>query len=60
VFDVRGRRIRTLVDETLSAGEHARGWDGTNQRGEPVASGVYFYRLTAGDFRQTRRMLLLK
>jgi hypothetical protein len=60
VFDVRGRRIRTLVDEVLSAGEHAQGWDGTNQRGEPVASGVYFYRLTAGDFRETRRMLLLK
>ncbi len=61
VFDVSGALVRTLVDETREAGSHSDvRWDGTDAARQPVASGVYFYRLRAGDFSQTRKMVLLK
>jgi hypothetical protein len=61
VFDVAGRVVRTLLDAELEAG--ARGsvvWDGVNDRGERCASGVYFYRLVAPGFAETRKMVMLK
>ena len=60
VFDVAGRELRVLVDEVKAAGLHAAMWDGTDGEGQALASGVYFYRLKAGDFQETRRMTLLK
>jgi choice-of-anchor B domain-containing protein len=60
IYDVHGARVRTLVDGNLSAGAHTADWNGTNDRGETVASGVYYYRLEAGDASATRRMVLLK
>ena len=60
IYDTGGRLVRQLVQETRAAGEHAVAWDGRDTAGRPVASGVYFYRLEAGDFTGTRRMLLLK
>ncbi len=60
VFSVAGERVRTLADEELPAGAHTRVWDGRNDAGQAVASGIYFYRLTAGDFVQTKKMVLLK
>ncbi|PWB75325.1 hypothetical protein C3F09_02890 [candidate division GN15 bacterium] len=60
VFDLLGRRVTTLVDGPLSSGVHQVAWLGTNARGESVAAGVYFYRLTAGTQSETRKMLLLK
>ena len=61
VYDVSGRVIRVLVNSTVTgAGEHAAHWDGTNTKGEPVAGGVYFYRLRAGEFVQTKKMSLIK
>jgi hypothetical protein len=61
VFDARGAHVRTLVDEHQRAGTHSVGWDGTGQRGESLASGVYFYRLTvSGRVIETRKMALLK
>jgi hypothetical protein len=60
VFDVSGRRVRTLVDRTQSAGRYQAVWDGRDEAGRTVSSGVYFYRLEAGAFTQTRRMVLLK
>ena len=60
VHDVSGRRVRTLVNRTLRAGEHAEGWDGRDDRGTPVATGVYLYRLTAGSQTLTRKAVLLK
>lgn len=47
VFDSRGRRVRTLVDERQSAGEHTVIWDGRDDEGNPLATGVYFHRLDA-------------
>ena len=55
-----GIGVRTLEGGTLPAGAHAATWDGTNNQGEAVTSGVYFYRLDAGDFRSTKKMVLLR
>ncbi len=60
VYDVAGRLVRSLVDDTLDDGMHEIPWDGTNERGDVAASGVYFYRLVTGRFKQTRRMVLLR
>ncbi len=60
VFDLTGRRVRTLVDGFIPAGDHETTWDGIDDRGTPVASGVYFYRLRVGDSLETRRMVLVK
>ena len=60
VFDVLGRTVATLVDEMQPMGRHRLSWDGRDARGLPVASGVYFYRLTAGQDIESRTMILLK
>jgi beta-lactamase regulating signal transducer with metallopeptidase domain len=60
VFDALGRRIGLLEAGYLAAGSHVREWDGTDVSGRPVASGVYFTRLVAGDFHAMKRMLLLR
>jgi hypothetical protein len=60
IFDVTGRRVRTLVDGVQPAGRQSAVWDGRDDGGRTVASGVYFYRMNAGRFVQTRKMVLLK
>ncbi len=61
VFDVQGRTVATLVDEVRRAGDHSVIWRGRTDDGTPVASGLYFYRLsTAGGSEESRRMILLK
>ncbi len=60
VYDVTGRRVATLVAGFLAAGGHEVSWDGRNEAGRTVASGVYVYRLDAGDVQVSRRMLLVK
>lgn len=60
VYDVAGKLVRTLVDKQQSAGAYTETWDGHDNKGRLVSSGVYFYRLTAGDYVQTRRMVMLK
>ena len=60
VFDALGQRVQTLVNASLSAGEHQVVWRGFDERGRSLSSGVYFYRLEAGKFRQTRQMMLVK
>ncbi|MFC1477605.1 FlgD immunoglobulin-like domain containing protein [candidate division KSB1 bacterium] len=60
IFDALGRVITTLTDRQLSPGEHTVQWDGTNNSGMPVSGGVYFCRMTAGDFTQTKKMVLIK
>ena len=60
VFDVVGQKVRTLVSEQRSAGTHRVVWDGADETGTLVSSGIYVYRLQAGSFAQVRRMLLLK
>jgi hypothetical protein len=60
VYDVAGRQIRELVRANRRAGRHDTIWDGRNDANAPVASGVYFYRLHAGEFTATKKMILLK
>ncbi len=60
VMDVLGRRVATLVDETMTAGHHEVVWNGLNEGGASVASGVYFARLQTSGAVMTQRMLLMK
>ncbi|MCX5752971.1 MAG: T9SS type A sorting domain-containing protein, partial [Candidatus Krumholzibacteria bacterium] len=60
IFDVNGRKIRTLVSEIKMQGAYKAVWNGKSDRGTSVASGVYFYRLIAGDFTQIKKMILLR
>ncbi|HEX5133301.1 MAG TPA: Ig-like domain-containing protein [Candidatus Krumholzibacteria bacterium] len=60
IYDVAGRRVRELVNEKQRADVYKLSWDGTDDRGQRVASGMYFYKLSAGSYHQTRKMLLLK
>jgi len=60
VFNVLGQKVTTVVSGEYPAGEHSVTWDGTNSNGGSVSSGVYFYRIQADGFSQTRKMMLLK
>ncbi|OQY27342.1 MAG: hypothetical protein B6244_10795 [Candidatus Cloacimonetes bacterium 4572_55] len=60
IFNTAGQLIRSLADHEESAGFKSVQWDGQNDHGAQVVSGLYFYRLETGDYEQTRRMLLLK
>jgi len=60
IFDAYGKSVRVLLDGTGKAGLNTVSWDGTNASGNKVASGAYFYKLTAGAFQDTRKMVLLK
>jgi ligand-binding sensor domain-containing protein len=60
IFDLMGRRVRTLVEQTQPAGRYAVIWDGRNEHGEPVASGTFIYQLHAGSFVQNRKMALVR
>jgi flagellar hook assembly protein FlgD len=60
IYDLLGKRIRTLIDGKYSAGEHKVVWDATDESGKSVSSGTYFYVLTTKNARMTRKMTLLK
>ncbi|MBD3287813.1 T9SS type A sorting domain-containing protein [candidate division KSB1 bacterium] len=60
VFNMLGQKIKTLVNENVKAGSHQVTWNGTNELGQKVSNGIYFYRLESGKFSQTMKMLLLK
>jgi hypothetical protein len=60
VYAANGSLVRMLVDEVKAAGAHDVTWDGRDMSGNSVSSGLYFYRLTAGKFSESRKMLLLK
>jgi hypothetical protein len=60
VYNLLGRKVTTLVDRQLPPGHHSVAWDGTDARGSRLPTGVYLYRLKAGDHTETRKMMLLK
>lgn len=60
VFNLLGQRVSRLYDAPAPAGYLDIRWDGRNDQGRPVGSGVYFYRMVAGEFQQVRKMVLLK
>ena len=60
VYDILGKRVRSLVNQKMDAGAHTSFWDGTDDSGKIVGGGVYFYTLQTNDFIQTRKMLFIK
>ena len=60
IYDVMGRRVKSLVNTTQAAGYRSVRWDATNSFGEPVSAGMYIYMIQAGQFTQTKKMVLLK
>ena len=60
IYNLLGQEVRTLVQETMDAGFHSVVWDGTDEFGKQVASGIYIYRMSVADFTRVQRMMLLK
>ena len=60
IYNLLGQRVHRLLDERRAPGLHKVSWTGTDDRGSPVSSGVYFYRLTTGDVAETRRCMLIR
>jgi hypothetical protein len=60
IYNVMGQRVKTLVEGVQGAGEWEAYWDGRDESGNQTASGIYFYRMTASDFVETKKMILLK
>ncbi|MFH1700754.1 MAG: T9SS type A sorting domain-containing protein [Candidatus Zixiibacteriota bacterium] len=60
IFNIMGQRITSLINAHLEAGLHSVVWDGKDSFGRPAASGIYFYRLEAGIYSDTKKMILMK
>ncbi len=60
IYNIRGQRVKTLVRDYLDVGDHSFNWDGTDDRGTGVSSGVYLYRIRSGKLDQCSKMLLMK
>jgi hypothetical protein len=60
VFNIRGQKVRTLLDGDVDAGMHKIVWNGTNDNNKTVGSGVYFYKLSCGHLSKTKKMILIK
>ncbi len=60
IYNILGDLVRTLMDEKKMPGNYQVVWDGRDDKGEKVSSGIYFYRLEAGDYSETKRMILVK
>lgn len=60
VYDVLGRQVARLVEGFQPSGLHEISWDGTDDNGKTLGSGMYFYRMTTGTFSETRKMTLLR
>ncbi|MCD6177135.1 MAG: T9SS type A sorting domain-containing protein, partial [Candidatus Cloacimonetes bacterium] len=60
IFNIKGQKVKQLINEILPAGKHDVVWNGKDDNGKQAASGVYFYRMKSGDIQQSKKMLLLK
>jgi hypothetical protein len=60
IYNLKGQRVKTLVNKQENAGQHAVVWNGQDDKGNAVSSGVYFYKLKSGNYTSTRKMILLK
>ena len=60
IYDILGQQIKRLVGDNMDAGRYSIKWDGKNELGSEVPSGAYFYKLTAADFSNTKKMLLIR
>jgi len=60
IYDIMGRIVKTMVNKEQNAGYKSVKWNATNNQGQPVSAGLYLYTIQAGDFRQVKKMVLLK
>ena len=60
IFNIKGQKVRTLVKENQLAGHHKVVWNGKDENSKPVASGIYFYKMKAGNYTSTKKMILMK
>ena len=60
IYNMMGRQVKTLINDQQTAGYRSTQWNATNNAGSPVSAGIYLYMIQAGDFRQTKKMVLLK
>ena len=60
IYDMLGRVVSNLVSSQQNAGYKSIQWNATNNQGQPVSAGLYLYSIEAGEFRQTKKMVLLK
>jgi hypothetical protein len=60
LYDITGREVKSLLKGEMEAGYHSLRWDGKDEDGKTVSSGIYFYRISSGNFTQTRKMVVLR
>jgi hypothetical protein len=60
IYNILGKEVRELVNTSQSTGSYSISWDGKNNEGKEVASGIYFYQLQAGDYKETKKLVLMK
>jgi hypothetical protein len=60
IYDMLGRQVKTLINQTQNAGYKSVVWNATNDYGKPVSAGIYLYQIQAGEYMQTKKMVLLK
>jgi hypothetical protein len=60
IYNLLGQKVKTLVNNNVKAGAHSVKWNGKDDNGSPVGSGIYFYRMNAGSYRSTSKMILMK
>ncbi|RLC47466.1 MAG: hypothetical protein DRH57_04005, partial [Candidatus Cloacimonadota bacterium] len=60
IYNIRGEKVRTLVDESKKAGYHSIIWNGTDHRNRELSSGVYLYKIKTDGYCATKKMLLIK
>ncbi|MCK4652926.1 MAG: T9SS type A sorting domain-containing protein [Candidatus Cloacimonetes bacterium] len=60
IFGIKGQKVKTLVNDRLNAGTHQVVWSGKDENGKSVTSGIYFYRITAGNYSETKKCVILK
>ncbi len=60
IYNIKGQKVKTLVNEKLDAGNHSVIWDGKDEKNQPVSSGIYFYKMKTGKFEKARKMILIK
>lgn len=60
IYNQKGQLVKTLVNTPLAAGSHSFSWNGTDEQGQPVSSGLYFYRMKSGKYSATKKMVMMK
>jgi len=60
IFNIKGQKVKQLVNEILPAGRHIAVWNGKDDNGKQATSGIYFYQMKSGDYQKSRKILLLK